>query len=192
MALGERFDEALVYASRLHADQTRKGSGAPYISHLLGVASIVIEHGGSEDEAIGALLHDAVEDQGGQPTLEAIRKRFGPAVAEIVDGCSDSDTTPKPPWRERKEQYLAHLPGASRSVQLVSAADKLYNCRSIVDDYLRVGDDVWQRFKGGRDGTLWYYRAIVEAFSELDGTALLEQLDRSVTELESLAGTRSA
>lgn len=188
MELGPRFDEALQYASRLHAEQRRKGSGAPYVSHLLGVTAIVLEYGGTEDEAIGALLHDAVEDQGGQPRLEEIRRRFGAAVAEIVDGCSDSDTIPKPPWRERKEQYVAHVPQASRSVQLVSAADKLYNCRSTLDDFRRIGDEVWQRFTGKRDGTLWYYRAVAEAFTKLEGTALLEQLKYTVAELERAAG----
>lgn len=192
MKLGSRFHDALVYAAQLHVAQWRKGSGAPYVAHLLGVASIVLEHGGNEDEAIGALLHDAVEDQGGRPRLAEIRERFGPAVAEIVDGCSDSDTTPKPPWRERKEAYLAHLPEASRSVQLVSAADKLYNSRSIVDDYRAIGNEVWSRFSGKRDGTLWYYRSLAGSFDKLQGTALLAQLERTVAELEQLAAGEDA
>ena len=123
----ERFCEALEYAVRLHAAQRRKGSDTPYIAHLLSVTAIVLEHGASEDEAIAALLHDAVEDQGGAPVREEIRRRFGPAVATIVDGCTDCDTTPKPPWRERKEAFLARLPSAGRSVHLVTAADKLHN-----------------------------------------------------------------
>jgi (p)ppGpp synthase/HD superfamily hydrolase len=187
MELGRRFREALVYAAELHAAQRRKGSGAPYVAHLLGVASIVLEHGGNEDEAIGALLHDAVEDQGGQPRLAEIRQRFGPAVAEIVAGCTDSDTMPKPPWRERKEAYLAHVPSASRSVQLVSAADKLYNVRSIVEDYRAIGEAVWERFTGRRDGTLWYYRSLIAAFGKLQGTSLMDELRRAVAELEDLA-----
>jgi (p)ppGpp synthase/HD superfamily hydrolase len=187
MELGARFHEALVYAAQIHAAQRRKRTATPYIAHLLGVTSIVLEHGGDEDEAIGALLHDAVEDQGGQPRLDDIRRRFGPAVAEIVAGCTDSDTTPKPPWRPRKEAYLAHLPAASRSTQLVSAADKLYNVRSIVEDYRVCGETVWQRFSGGRDGSLWYYRAVFEAFDKLPGTPLLDQLRRAVEELERLA-----
>lgn len=186
MAFSERFDDALVYAAHIHAEQRRKGSGAPYIAHLLGVTSIVIEHGGNEDEAIGALLHDAVEDQGGQRRLDEIRHLFGDEVARIVAGCSDSDTLPKPPWRERKERYLAHLPMASRSVQLVSAADKLYNARSILDDYYALGGEVWDRFSGGRDGTLWYYRSVIRSLSRLQESALVEHLERTVAELERL------
>jgi GTP pyrophosphokinase len=181
-----RFHEALVYASELHAQQRRKGTGAPYVAHLLGVTAIVLEHGGNEDEAIGALLHDAVEDQGGAPRLDEIRRRFGPMVAEIVAGCTDADTTPKPPWRERKEKYLAHLPAAGRSVQLVSAADKLYNVRAIVEDYRACGEAVWQRFNGGRDGTLWYYRSIIAALDKSPDTSLVQQLRRAYAELESL------
>ena len=192
MHTSARFNEALVYASELHAAQRRKGSGAPYIAHLLGVTAIVLEHGGSEDEAIGALLHDAVEDQGGAPRLAEIRQRFGPVVAEIVDGCTDSDTMPKPPWRERKEAYIAHLPNAGRSVQLVSAADKLYNVRSTIDDYREHGESVWQRFTTGRDGALWYYRTIAVKFDKLQGTSLLSQLQRAVAELERLAAAGRA
>lgn len=185
-----RFDEALAYASRLHARQKRKRSETPYVAHLLAVASIVIEHGGSEDEAIGALLHDAVEDQGGAPRLVEIHERFGSLVAEIVAGCTDADTTPKPPWRERKDQYLAHLPTASRSVQLVSAADKLHNARSLCEDYRACGEDLWQHFNGGREGTLWYYRAVLERLDKLQGTELIGQLARAVEDLERLAAAR--
>jgi (p)ppGpp synthase/HD superfamily hydrolase len=192
MELGERFHDALVYAARLHATQRKKGSDAPYVAHLLGVTAIVLEHGGDEDEAIGALLHDAVEDQGGRPRLDEIRQRFGPVVAEIVERCTDSFTTPKPPWRERKEKYLAHLPEANRPAQLVSAADKLYNVRSIAEDFRAHGDAVWQRFKGGRDGSLWYYREIVTRLDKLQGTPLLDQLRRAVAELDELAGGDSA
>src|SRR5262245_5807386 len=113
MALSQRFDEALVYAARVHAAQKRKGTEIPYLSHLLAVAALALEHGASEDEAIAALLHDAVEDQGGAARRADIRWRFGDAVAAIVDGCSDADVEPKPPWRERKERYLAHLARAS-------------------------------------------------------------------------------
>jgi (p)ppGpp synthase/HD superfamily hydrolase len=192
MELGERFYDALVYAARLHATQRKKGSDAPYVAHLLGVTAIVLEHGGDEDQAIGALLHDAVEDQGGEARLEEIRGRFGGAVAEIVESCTDSFTTPKPPWRERKEQYLAHLPEASGSAQLVSAADKLYNVRSIAEDFRAHGDAVWQRFKGGRDGSLWYYREMVGRLDKLQGTPLLDQLRRAVAELEDLVASGSA
>jgi (p)ppGpp synthase/HD superfamily hydrolase len=170
----------------LHATQTRKGSGVPYITHLLGVASIALEYGANEDEAIAALLHDAIEDQGGSATREEIRRRFGDTVTEIVDGCTDSDTTPKPPWRQRKEVYIAHLPTASASVHLVSAADKLHNARSILKDYRLLGESVWDRFKGGKSGTLWYYRSIVEAFQQAESTPLIDELDRVVSELEQL------
>jgi (p)ppGpp synthase/HD superfamily hydrolase len=192
MQLGDRFSEALVYAAAVHGGQARKGSGVPYLAHLLGVASIVLDYGGSEDEAIAALLHDAVEDQGGAPRLAEIRERFGEAVAGIVEGCTDTDVTPKPPWRARKEAYLAHLPGAPPSVLLVSAADKLHNARTILLDSRTVGAGVFERFKGGRDGTLWYYRSLVGIYraagSARSSVVLLaEDLDAVVTELETLA-----
>jgi len=187
VALSARFEEALPFAARLHRDQVRKGTGIPYVSHLLGVAGIVLEHGGTEDEAIAALLHDAVEDQGGAPTLETIRQRFGDAVAAIVAGCTDTDETPKPPWRKRKDEYVAHLASASPSVRLVSAADKLHNARTILADHRRHGDAVWSRFSGGKDGTLWYYRALVEAFRSHGATPLVEELDRVVSDLEQRA-----
>jgi len=147
--LGDRFTDALAYATGLHARQRRKGTDVPYIAHLLGVAAIVLEDGGDEDEAIAALLHDAVEDQGGQPTLAAIRARFGARVAEIVLGCTDADTVPKPPWRWRKEQYIAHVRHASASVRRVSLADKLHNARAILHDQRQIGDAVFARFAGG-------------------------------------------
>ena len=152
--LSRRFEAALLLATRLHATQTRKGGRIPYVSHLLGVASLALEHGGDEDVAIAALLHDAVEDQGGRPTLARIRRRFGARVAEIVEGCTDADTVPKPEWRTRKERYLRHLDTASAEVRLVSACDKLHNARAILFDYRVHGEALWKRFKGGRDGTL--------------------------------------
>jgi GTP pyrophosphokinase len=185
--LTSRFDEALVYASRLHDGQTRKGSGTPYIGHLLAVAAIVLEHGGTEDEAIAALLHDAVEDQGGGATREAIRRRFGAAVVAIVDGCTDTDQTPKPPWRQRKEAHLAHLREAAPSVRLVAAADKLHNARSVLADYREHGEAIWGHFRGGRAGTLWYYRAMTDALADAGPTPLSAELDRAVGELERLA-----
>jgi (p)ppGpp synthase/HD superfamily hydrolase len=186
VTLSSRFEEALTLAARLHADQVRKGTTIPYISHLLAVASMVLEQGASEDEAIAALLHDAAEDQGGRATLEDIRNRFGDAVAEIVEGCTDSWVIPKPPWRTRKEAYLAHLREASASVRLVSAADKLHNARTILSDYRALGESLWSRFTGGREGTLWYYRALVEVLRAAGTTSLVEELDRVVSELEHL------
>ncbi len=187
MGYSHRFEDALVYAHRLHARQKRKGTHIPYIGHLLAVTAIVIESGGAEDEAIAALLHDAVEDQGGAKTREEIRRRFGDKVASIVDGLTDTDQTPKPPWRKRKEDYLAHLSHASPSVLRVSLADKLHNAQSILRDYRIEGEHVWKRFTGGKEGTLWYYRALANAFRGRGVTALGQELDRVVTEIERLA-----
>ena len=189
--LTERFEEALLYATRLHATQARKGSGVPYISHLMAVAGLALEYGGGEDEAIAALLHDAVEDQGGEATRAEILRRFGPRVTAMVDGCTDTDQFPKPPWRGRKEAYIARVRTASASVRLVSACDKLHNTRSLAMDYRTYGEALWSRFQGGRDGTLWYYRALVEAFESNGITALVEELNRAVSELEELAAEES-
>jgi len=190
LALTHKFNEALSMAVELHDGQTRKGTQVPYVSHLLGVCAIVLDCGGDEDEAIAALLHDAVEDQGGAPTLARIRLSFGDHVAEIVDGLSDAygqRDEPKAPWRERKDAYLAGLPHHSKSALLVSAADKLYNARSILRDFRELGEDVWPRFNGGRDGTLWYYRTLLEAL-EVDGPAtLVREFRRVVEEIEALA-----
>jgi (p)ppGpp synthase/HD superfamily hydrolase len=182
---GEKFDHALLYASRLHRDQVRKGTSTPYITHLLAVASIVGENGGTEDEVVAALLHDAPEDRGGEATLQEIRDQFGDGVAEIVDGCTDTYETPKPPWRERKERYLAHLAGASGSVRLVSSADKLHNARTVLSDYRLLGEDLWTRFNGKKEGTLWYYRAVVDTLQ--GDSPIVEELDRTVSELETLS-----
>jgi (p)ppGpp synthase/HD superfamily hydrolase len=185
MPYGEKFEQALPYAARVHRDQVRKGTSTPYVTHLLAVASIVGENGGTEDEVVAALLHDAPEDQGGEARLGEIRARFGDGVAEIVHGCTDTYETPKPPWRERKERYLAHLGGASGSVRLVSSADKLHNARAVLSDYGLVGEDLWTRFNGGKEGTLWYYRAVVDTLRG-DGP-VVEDLDRVVTELEAVS-----
>jgi (p)ppGpp synthase/HD superfamily hydrolase len=184
MPYTEKFEKALVRASRLHRGQVRKGTDVPYITHLLAVASIVGENGGTEDEVVAALLHDAPEDQGGEVRLEELRAHFGDEVAEIVDGCTDTYEDPKPPWRERKERYLAHLASATDSVRLVSSADKLHNARTVLADYRLVGEDLWTRFNGKKEGTLWYYRAVAETLRG-DGP-IAEELDRVVTELERL------
>ena len=188
MTLSIHFEEALIFATRLHAGQLRKGTGIPYIAHLLAVAGIVLDYGGTEAEAIAALLHDAVEDQGGPPTREEIQRRFGAEVVAIVDGCSDTDQAPKPPWQARKEAYLAGLSHESASVRLVSAADKLHNARDILGAYRSLGEALWGRFNGGRAGTLWYYRALVDVYRATDTVpALVDELDRAVTDLERLA-----
>ena len=191
MMLSNRFTDALTFATQLHAKQTRKGGGIPYIAHLLGVTSIALEHGANEDEAIAALLHDAIEDQGGAATREEIRRRFGDTVTEIVDGCTESDLTPKPPWLERKQAYIAHIPKASPSVLLVSASDKLHNARSVLNDYRILGDAVWERFQGGKEGTLWYYRSLVDAFRRTGSTPLIDEFERTVRELEGLVSIKS-
>ncbi len=184
----DRFLQAFSMALQLHAGQNRKGSKTPYFAHLMAVASLVLENGGGEDEAIAALLHDAVEDQGGAATLNRIRREFGSAVASIVAECSDTDQAPKPPWRERKEAYLEQIPRISAKARLVSMADKVHNARCILQDYRREGEGVWQHFKGGREGTLWNYRALVEAYRSVTEHPLVEELDQLVDELVMLAG----
>ncbi len=190
MPYGERFEKALVYAARLHKDQTRKGSGVPYVTHLLAVAAIVGENDGTEDEVIAALLHDAPEDRGGRERLEDIRELFGDGVAEIVAGCTDTYEEPKPAWRQRKEAYVARVATAPASVRLVSAADKLHNARSILADLRVLGDGLWKRFTGGREGTLWYYRALTDAYAAAGTNAVVGELDLAVRKMESLAGKR--
>jgi (p)ppGpp synthase/HD superfamily hydrolase len=186
--LGARFERALVFATQKHAGQHRKGSTVPYVAHLLGVASLVLEAGGDEDLAIAGLLHDVVEDCGGAPMLKEIRRRFGKRVAHVVDGCTDSDVESKPPWLERKKAYIAHLRTADPDTRLVSAADKLYNVRSIVGAHREVGEKVWERFRGKRDGTLWYYRALLDEFKRKKATLLIRDLERAVIELEQVVG----
>jgi (p)ppGpp synthase/HD superfamily hydrolase len=182
--LGRRFEKALVFATRKHAGQTRKKSDVPYISHLIGVASLVLEGGGDEDLAIAALLHDVVEDCGGAPMLKEVQRRFGKRVAHIVDGCTDAYTEPKPPWYERKGKYLDRLKTEDADVRLVSAADKLYNARAILTDYRELGEPVWERFRGKRDGTLWYYRALAHELGRTRPNRLVRELQRVVRELE--------
>ncbi len=191
MKLSAKFEEALVYATRVHGGQLRKKTEVPYIGHLLGVAAIAMEYGANETEAIAALLHDAVEDRGGPPRQREIEKRFGKKVSAIVAGCTDTDKTPKPPWRKRKERYIEHLKTASDSTRLVSASDKLHNARAIVHNFREVGDEVWLRFKAGKEGCLWYYRALVTAFQEHGPSELINELDRVVTEMERLARRKS-
>ncbi len=184
--LTARFTDALTYATALHATQWRKGTAVPYIAHLLGVCALVLEEGGDEDEAIAALLHDAVEDQGGPPTLAAIRARFGERVAQIVEGCTDADTIPKPPWRARKEAYITHLRDAPPDVRRVSLADKLHNARAVLRDVQRDGDASFDRFKGGKDGTIWYYRTLADVFIATDSGSNADELARVVAAIEAL------
>ena len=192
--LTEHFDRAVQYANRIHADQTRKGTDVPYMTHLLGVASLVLENGAqSEEEVIGALLHDAAEDQGGRSRLDDIREQFGEQVGHIVDACTDSYDNPKPPWRPRKEAYVTHVRerverGGDEPALRVSLADKLHNTRAIVADVRESGDALFERFSGKKDGTIWYYAALVEAFRGFPNR-MVGELEREVTELRRLAGT---
>jgi HD domain len=163
--LTDRFDEAFLYAHRLHRQQWRKGTRIPYIAHLMTVAALVIEHGGNEDQAVAALLHDTAEDQGGAATLLEVRTLFGDTVAEIVSDCTDAWTEPKPEWRARKEAYVEALPMKPARSLLVSLADKTHNAEAILFDFQSLGDALWDRFNGGRDGTRWYYNALVNVFS---------------------------
>lgn len=158
VVLTNRFDTALLYASQVHGGQKRKATKIPYIAHLLGVTALVLEDGGDEDQAIAALLHDAVEDQGGRPRLDDIRARFGEVVAKIVEGCTDAETIPKPEWVERKRRYVKHLRHAPADVCRVSLAlaDKLHNARAILIDFRQDRGALWPRFNGGKGGTLWY------------------------------------
>jgi len=164
MKTGPKFEQALAYAARIHRGQLRKGTEIPYVSHLLAVTAVALEHGATETEAIGAVLHDAAEDAGGLRQIAVIKRKFGPRVATIVVGCSDTFVTPKPPWKQRKSAYLEHLKTASASIQLVSAADKLHNIRSIAADYAAIGEKVWKRFSSSKADTLWYYRSLAAIY----------------------------
>lgn len=183
LKLTERYESALVYATRLHANQTRKISGVPYISHLLSVSALVLEAGGTEEEAIAALLHDAVEDQGGEPIRKDIRQLFGETVLAIIDGCTEWDTPPKPPWQERKLQYLEKLRYALPSVRLVSLADKLHNSRSLLADCQQYGDVIWTNFSAGKEKTLWFYQSLVQVYQQTGSDWMTQEIERVVNQL---------
>lgn len=176
--LTSRYDHAFCYAHELHRTQTRKGTVIPYISHLMIVSAIVVEHGGDEDQAIGALLHDAVEDT--EVPLSEIRRLFGDAVADIVSDCTDAQTKPKPLWRPRKEAYLAALPDKPTRSLLVSLADKTHNAEAILFDYRVLKEELWDRFNGGEDGTRWYYKELADVFSRVMPGPLSDRLSRAV------------
>ncbi len=185
MPYGKKFEDALAHAARLHKEQTRKGTEIPYVTHLLAVAAIVGENGGTEDEVVAALLHDAIEDT--PETYASLGERFGSTVAEIVAECSDTDVMPKPPWKARKLAYVSRAAELSPSARLVSSADKLHNARSILADLRTEGDALWGRFTGNKEGTLWYYRALVKAYGASGPAPIVEELDRVVGEIEALA-----
>ena len=185
--LSSRFDRALQLAHDLHREQPRKRADHPFIAHLLAVTAIVLENGGDEETAMAALLHDAVEDQGGQPTLDRIRREFGEKVAGIVYECSDADGEPKPPWRFRKEQYLQALPHKSAEALLVSFGDKIHNCRCLLRDLKQLGERTWERFEGRKDGTLWYYRELVVKLPREPYPLLYEEFAALVSQLNQAA-----
>ena len=178
--LTSRFDDAFRYAHEVHGEQTRKGTAAPYVGHLMGVASIVLDDGGSEDEAIAGLLHDAAEDHGGRQRLDDIRVRFGEPVARIVEDCTDSWETPKPAWLTRKSAYIEHARHLSPSSLRVSAADKVHNSYAILRDLRNQGEKVWERFSAQPDDVMSYYESLVRAFREAGGGRLVDELERIV------------
>ena len=197
--LSTRFDHALLFAAQVHRNQDRKKSGIPYISHLLGVASIVLDYGGDEEMAIAALLHDAVEDHGGRPMLKVIEQVFGTRVAKIVDGCTDSyaeDPKKKESWETRKFRYLRRLRHEDAETRFVSAADKLYNTRAVLRDLRYNGDATFARFSAPKAKIIWYYRSLVTEYRTGGVTHLLkpliDDLDRVVMEVEHLSGLLAA
>ena len=180
MIITDRYNEALSYAETLHRSQLRKGTSIPYISHLMTVSALVLEHGGDEDQAIAGLLHDAAEDQGGEATLADIKTRFGNSVAAIVADCTDSWEEPKPEWRPRKEAYIESLFKKPQASLLVSLADKTHNAEAILHDYHEIGDDIWARFTGGKDGTHWYYQTLKDSFAKLIPGRLQQRMANAV------------
>ena len=192
--LSIRFDHALLFAAQVHRNQERKKSGVPYISHLLGVAAIVLDYGGDEDMGIAALLHDAAEDHGGKAMLAVISQMFGPRVAKIVDGCTDAygdEGKNKPKWYPRKLRYIRRMRHEDADTRFVSAADKLYNARAVLRDVRQYGDSAFGSFSAPQAKVLWYYRSLVREYRAAGVThqlkPLLDDYDRVVTELEHLA-----
>jgi (p)ppGpp synthase/HD superfamily hydrolase len=186
---GERFEQALCLAARSFRKVRRKATGVPYIAHLLWVTATVAEHGGDEDQLIAAVLHDYLEDVEGS-SVEQLERQFGQRVAWMVAELSDTTTRPKPPWRQRKERYLAHLPHADPAIKLVSAADKLHNVLSCVHDYQDSGEELFDRFRGGREGTLWYFREVHRALAEGWDHPIVPLLGEQVVYLHELASAR--
>lgn len=187
MKYSDKFTQALSFAAILHNGQLRKGTQIPYISHLLSVSVIVMRNGGDEEQAIAALLHDSVEDQGGINLLSEIESKFGARVAKIVKQCSDSFEKPKPPWDQRKKAYVEAIAHKSDDAILISMADKVDNARSILNNYRKIGEKLWERFRGGREGTLWYYRACVDAFGNRSNSDLYRELADLVSQIEDIA-----
>jgi GTP pyrophosphokinase len=197
--LTSRFTDAVDYARHLHIER-RKGTGIPYMAHLLGVAALVMAEAGhaaisvTEDMVIAALLHDTVEDHGGLVRLEDVRQNFGSDVARMVEGLTDSfaaDSDKKEPWQHRKESYIERLRDEPADVQLISAADKLYNAKAILDDYREIGPRIWERFHRGRNDQLWYFNALIEVFKAAGGGRTVTELERVVAELTEISAGES-
>lgn len=192
--LTNRFAEALTYAERLHRDQTRKGNSIPYVAHLMAVCATVLEWGGDEDTAIAALLHDAVEDQGGLETLAEIRNRFGDRVADIVAACSDStsaDRGRKAPWLERKQHHIDRLTTATREVALVTAADKLHNLHAQIRDVRREGVATMSRFNASPTQIVWFHEQIAGALAGHRGFVPVDEMQEATTQLAALLDVAS-
>ena len=182
--LTQRFDEGVRYAHDVHGAQTRKGTDVPYLAHLIGVASIVLDDGGTEEEAIAALLHDAAEDHGGRERLEDIRARFGNDVARIVEDCTDSFTQSPEPWLERKKKYVQRARTLAGPSLRVSAADKVHNTYGILRDLRNHGEKVWERYSVSPDDVLAYYQGLVRSYREAGGGPLVDELERIVRGIE--------
>ncbi len=185
--LGNRFEMAIEMALRLHKSLVRKTREIPYLAHLLAVTALVLQDGGSEDEAIAALLHDAPEDQGGIETLTLIQEKFGKNVFQIVEACSDTFDVPKPEWRPRKEAHLEEVKKASSSVHRVIAADKLHNARSLLRDLKEYGNLLWEKFNGGKEGSIWYLQSMHEILTEKHPGYLTDELGKVLKEIENFA-----
>ena len=186
--LSERLSQALALAIEAHNGQFRKETTIPYIAHPMAVASIALEYGADEDQAMAALLHDAVED-GGAKYAEVIRSKFGDRVADIVNGCTDGvpdNNGIKPPWKQRKESYIAHLKSAPDDVLLVSGSDKLHNARAIVSDLQNIGVRVFDRFSSSKEQTLWYYQSLADIFKARN-TPTAKALSETVAQMHALS-----
>ena len=178
--LTNKLDRAFSYAHEVHDGQFKKGTLVPYLGHLMGVSSIVLGDGGTEDEAVAALLHDAAEDHGGRARLDDIRSRFGDDVARIVEDCTDSWDTPKPSWLARKQAYIQRARTLSSPSLRVSIADKVHNTYGILRDLRNIGEKVWERYDVSADDVLAYYESLVRAYREAGGGRLVDELERIV------------
>jgi GTP pyrophosphokinase len=190
MVFSIKFDQALAYTAVIHAGQVRHKTRMPALAHLMGVAGLALEYGANEQEAIAALLHDAVEDAGGEDRLKDIRARFGDNVADIVAGCTASAKKADAPWRDVKQKFITGLGKASSSVRLVAACDKLHNARALLRNLRVQGESLWRRYPDGKDGALWYFRSLTQAFKKHGPASIGDELDRVIREIEVLASKK--